>query len=79
MTADRVAAASLCVHPRPADTAMPTDAKAGCLYPNGARAINEARTRGFDNGLMLDAAGNVAETATSNIFLVRDGKALTPD
>ena len=40
---------------------MPVDAKAGCLYPNNARAIFEAAARGFDNAVMCDMLGNVAE------------------
>jgi len=63
---------------RPAMDQAPTDAKAGCLYPNSARALREARARGFDNGLVLDLAGNVAELATANIFMVKDGVAHTP-
>jgi branched-chain amino acid aminotransferase len=63
---------------RPTLETMPTNAKAGCLYPNNARAILEARMRGFDNALVLDMLGNVAETATSNIFLVQDGQVVTP-
>ena len=57
---------------------MPIDAKAGCLYPNNARALMEARTRGFDNCLLFDMLGNVAELATANIFLAKDGEILTP-
>jgi branched-chain amino acid aminotransferase len=34
--------------------------------------------RGFDNALVLDMLGNVAETASSNVFLVRDGQVVTP-
>jgi branched-chain amino acid aminotransferase len=34
--------------------------------------------RGFDNALVRDMLGNVAETATSNIFMVKDGVVLTP-
>ncbi len=63
---------------RPSLETMPTNAKAGCLYPNNARAIMEARNRGFDNGLVLDMLGNVAETGTSNVFMVRDGAIQTP-
>jgi branched-chain amino acid aminotransferase len=59
------------------ETAM-TDAKAGCLYPNNGRMIMEAKSRGFDNALALDMNGNVAETASSNIFMVRDGVVMTP-
>lgn len=54
------------------------NAKAGCLYPNNARMLAEARTRGFSNALVADALGNVAETATANIFMVRDGVVFTP-
>ncbi len=71
---------SLSVSPfrRPTIETMPTNAKAGCLYPNNARAILEARSRGFDNALLLDMLGNVAETGTSNIFMVKDGHIFTP-
>lgn len=54
------------------------DAKAGCLYPNNARMLREARAKGFGNALVADAMGNVAETATANIFMVRDGAVFTP-
>ena len=63
---------------RPSHETAPTDAKSGCLYPNNARALGEARARGFDNALVLDLIGNVAETASSNIFLVKDGVVMTP-
>jgi branched-chain amino acid aminotransferase len=63
---------------RPSLETMPTNAKAGCLYPNNGRAILEAKMRGFDNALVLDMLGNVAETATSNIFLAHDGQVVTP-
>jgi branched-chain amino acid aminotransferase len=63
---------------RPSLETAPTNAKAGCLYPNNGRAIIEAKLRGFDNALVLDMLGNVAETGTSNIFLVKDGQIATP-
>lgn len=63
---------------RPTIETMPTNAKAGCLYPNNARALTRAREKGFDNALVLDMLGNVAETATSNVFLVKDGVVATP-
>ena len=63
---------------RPTLETMPTNAKAGCLYPNNGRAIMEAKMRGFDNALVLDMLGNVAETGSSNIFLVKDGHVFTP-
>lgn len=63
---------------RPTYETMPTNAKAGCLYPNNGRAILDAKARGFDNALVLDMLGNVAETGTSNIFMVKDGQVFTP-
>ncbi|MEX6505906.1 branched-chain amino acid aminotransferase [Jiella sp. M17.18] len=71
---------SLTVSPfrRPTPETAPTFAKAGCLYPNSGRAIMEARARGFDNALLCDMIGHVAETATSNVFLAKDGVVYTP-
>ena len=54
------------------------NAKAGCLYPNNARMLKEAKSKGFANALVADAMGNVAETATANIFMVKDGEVFTP-
>ncbi|MDJ0948897.1 MAG: branched-chain amino acid aminotransferase [Alphaproteobacteria bacterium] len=63
---------------RPAPNTAPTDAKASCLYPNAARALTEAKEKGFDNAVVLDLLGNVAEFATANLFFVKDGVAVTP-
>ena len=63
---------------RPTAETMPTSAKAGCLYPNNARCVTEAKSRGFDNALVLDMLGNVAEAGTSNLFMVKDGVVKTP-
>jgi branched-chain amino acid aminotransferase len=46
--------------------------------PNNSRALIEAQARGFDNCLMRDALGNIAELGTSNVFLARDGVVATP-
>jgi branched-chain amino acid aminotransferase len=54
------------------------NAKAACLYPNNARMLAEARDKGFGNALVADALGNVAETATANVFAVKDGEVFTP-
>ena len=56
----------------------PTDAKASCLYPNGQRATKEANAAGFDTAVMLDGDGNVAEFASSNLWIAKDGKIATP-
>mgnify|MGYP001794180299 CR=1 FL=1 len=54
------------------------NAKAGCLYPNNARMLAEVRRNGFGNALVADAMGNVAESATANVFMVKDGAVFTP-
>jgi branched-chain amino acid aminotransferase len=64
---------------RPSQETMPLDAKAGCLYPNNARALMEAQARGFANCVVCDMLGNVAELATANIFLGRGGAVFTPE
>lgn len=63
---------------RPTIETMPVDSKAGCLYPNNARALFEAQSRGFDNAVTCDMLGNVAELATSNLFMAKDGIVYTP-
>lgn len=63
---------------RPTMEVMPVNAKAACLYANNARMVREAQSRGFQNALSCDANGNVAETAISNVFMVRDGEVFTP-
>jgi len=63
---------------RPTLESMPVDAKAGCLYPNNARSLFEAQSRGFDNAIVCDMLGNVAELATANIFMAKDGVVFTP-
>jgi branched-chain amino acid aminotransferase len=63
---------------RPTLETMPVDAKAGCLYPNNARALLEAQARGFDNAVVCDMMGNVAELATSNVLAAKDGVVYTP-
>lgn len=65
---------------RRADPSMaPTDAKASCLYPNSTRALREAKDRGFENAVVCDSKGLVAEFATANIFFVtQNGQVVTP-
>jgi branched-chain amino acid aminotransferase len=69
---------TLAPYRRPTLETMPVDAKAGCLYPNNARALFYAHARGFDNAVVCDILGNVAELATSNIFMAKDGVVYTP-
>jgi branched-chain amino acid aminotransferase len=63
---------------RPTADCAPVDAKAACLYPNNSRALIEAASRGFNNCLMLDLLGNVAEFGNANVFMAKDGVVYTP-
>jgi branched-chain amino acid aminotransferase len=63
---------------KPTAETAPVFAKASCLYPNNSMALAEAANRGFDNCLMRDALGNIAELGNANVFLVKDGVAYTP-
>ncbi|SFN55811.1 branched-chain amino acid aminotransferase [Cohaesibacter marisflavi] len=58
---------------RPTLETMPTNAKASGLYINNARCLKEAMDKGFDNAIVCDMLGNVAELATANFFIVKDG------
>ncbi len=72
---------SACLSPlrRPTSLMAPTDAKASSLYANTTRALKDASARGFDNAVVLDADGKVAEFATSNLFFVtQTGEVVTP-
>lgn len=63
---------------RPSPEVAPTNAKASCLYPQSGLALKEAKDRGFENAVMMDPIGNVAEFATANIFIAKDGVVSTP-
>jgi branched-chain amino acid aminotransferase len=63
---------------RPGPEMAPTLAKTSCLYPNVARMLRRARADGFDNAVVLDPMGNVAEFASANLFLAKDGVVVTP-
>ncbi|WP_321341869.1 branched-chain amino acid aminotransferase [Breoghania sp.] len=76
--ADDSFSVTLSPYRRPTPETAMVDAKAGCLYPNNARAYVEAHDRGFDNALVRDMLGNIAELATANIFMAKDGVVHTP-
>ncbi len=64
---------------RPAPDTAPVDAKAAGLYMICTLAKHEAEDAGYDDALMLDWQGRVAESTGSNIFLLmEDGKLHTP-
>ncbi|MEQ8710938.1 MAG: branched-chain amino acid aminotransferase [Rhodospirillales bacterium] len=70
--------ASLTKYHRPLPDSAPTLAKASCLYPNVARGMRDARSRGFDMAVVLDPLGNLAEFSCANLFFVKDGVVHTP-
>ena len=57
---------------------VPVEAKAAANYLNGLMANAEAGQRGFGNAIMLDSQGFIAEGGTESIFLVKDGRLMTP-
>jgi branched-chain amino acid aminotransferase len=60
-------------------TMMPTTAKACGQYVNSILAVRDAVDRGYDEALLLDAAGGVAEGSGENLFVVLDGIVRTND
>jgi branched-chain amino acid aminotransferase len=54
-------------------------AKANGHYINSMLAVHEAKQQGFNDALMLDTNGYVAECSTSNLFIVRRGVISTPE
>jgi branched-chain amino acid aminotransferase len=70
--------ACLSIYRRPSPEQAPTHAKAACLYPLAGLALADARQRGFDNAVMCDLVGNVAELTAQNIMFAKDGVVHTP-
>ncbi|MBI3650050.1 MAG: branched-chain amino acid transaminase [Acidobacteria bacterium] len=58
---------------------MPTTSKACGQYLNSILAVRDAYKRGFDEALLLDSDGNIAEGPGENLFLLKDGKLFTND
>jgi branched-chain amino acid aminotransferase len=61
------------------DNAIPSRAKITGSYVNTALAVTDAHLAGFDDAIFLTEAGHVAEGSAANLFMVRDGKLVTPD
>lgn len=59
-------------------TSCDPNAKVGGLYVTASMASRAAQSAGFDEALMLDQAGNIAEGPGENIFFVQDGTVYTP-
>ena len=63
---------------RPAPYTAPTESKASGLYMICTLSRQDAERRGFDDALMFDWRGQVAEATGANAFFVRDGALHTP-
>ena len=60
------------------DNAAPARAKVSGIYINSALSKTEVMERGFDEAIVLNHDGHVSEGSAENIFLVRNGKLITP-
>lgn len=78
MPPENAGRATLSPYRRAAPDQAPTDAKAGALYPNSQRARRDAMSRGFRLAVMLDPDGDVAEFSHANLWIAKDGVAITP-
>ena len=63
---------------RPEDNVIPPQIKATGIYINNALAKTEAVNNGFDEAIMLAPDGHISEGSGENLFLVIDGKLVTP-
>jgi len=63
---------------RPSPESAPTDSKAAGLYMICSLSKHEAEKLGFDDALMLDYRGYVAEATGANIFFVKENELFTP-
>jgi len=61
-----------------APNTLPALAKAGANYMNSQLIRMEAAVNGYAEGIALDSSGYVSEGSGENLFLVRDGKVITP-
>ena len=60
------------------DNAIPPRGKITGAYANSALASDDAHRAGFDEAILLNQSGHVTEGATCNLFMVRDGRLITP-
>jgi branched-chain amino acid aminotransferase len=63
---------------RIAPNTLPAIAKAAANYMNAQLVKMEAATNGYTEGISLDASGHISEGSGENLFIVRDGKIMTP-
>jgi branched-chain amino acid aminotransferase len=61
------------------NSAIPAWGKACGQYINSVRAVQEAQRRGYDEALLLNSHGQLAEGSGENVFVVKDGTIVTND
>jgi len=71
---------NLCVSSwlRTADNSIPSRAKVNGSYINASLMKNEALLNGYDDAIAIDGQGHVAESTVANVFIIRDGRLITP-
>lgn len=60
------------------DNAIPARGKISGAYANSAQIVSDAKAAGFDDAIVLNEDGHIAEAAAANFFMVRDGVVYTP-
>jgi branched-chain amino acid aminotransferase len=63
---------------RISDSSLPARAKISGSYVNSALAKSEALDNGYDEAIVLGQDGHVSEGSAENLFMIRDGVAVTP-
>lgn len=69
---------SLCISPWPRNERSPLAGLKTACYAENIFALDHARRLGFEEAVFLNTAGHLCETATANLFLVKNGVLLTP-
>lgn len=70
---------ALSPYQRPNPRSLPVEAKIGGQYVSSIVATNEAVQRGFDEAVLLDSDGYVAQASSNNLFIEKDGILYTPE
>lgn len=63
---------------RPNPKSVHIESKASGHYVNSILATADAKTKGYDEAIMLDMHGNLAEASSANLFIEKNGKLYTP-
>ena len=75
---DKTLRLTISSYQRPNPKALPIESKCSGLYANSIVASTEAKLKGFDEALLLDSNGNIAEGPGANFFLEKNGVLYTP-